>query len=76
MYLRGFQLGRIFFQPERIASVFNSGEMGLILASIDFVGTKSKINICISEHNYVTYFGSLLRVGIVYTLYIYSKLIF
>ena len=76
MYLRGFQLGRIFFQPERIASVFNSGEMGLILASIDFVGTKSKINICRSEHNYVTYFGSLLRVGIVYTLYIYSKLIF
>lgn len=34
------------------------------------------INICRSEHNYVTYFGSLLRVGIVYTLYIYSKLIF
>ena len=42
-YLRGFQLLRIFFQPERIASVFNSGEMGLILASIDFVGTKSVI---------------------------------
>ena len=40
-YLRGFQLMRIFFQPERIARVFNSGEMGLILASIDFVGTKS-----------------------------------
>jgi len=40
-YLRGFQLVRIFFQPERIARVFNSGEMGLILASIDFVGTKS-----------------------------------
>mgnify|MGYP006955109359 CR=1 FL=1 len=40
-YLRGFQLVRIFFQPERIARVFNSGEWGLILASIDFVGTKS-----------------------------------
>ena len=25
-YLRGFQLGRIFFQPERIGRVFNSGE--------------------------------------------------
>ena len=34
-YLRGFQLVRIFFQPERIARVFNSGELGLILASID-----------------------------------------
>lgn len=40
-YLRGFQLMRIFFQLKRIARVFNSGEMGLILASIDFVGTKS-----------------------------------
>ena len=27
-YLRGFQLVRIFFQPERMASVFNSGELG------------------------------------------------
>ena len=43
MYLRGFQLVSIFFQPERIARVWGSGEMGLILASIDFVGTKSDI---------------------------------
>ena len=41
LYLRGFQLMRVFFQPERIASVFNSGEYGKIVASIDFVGTKS-----------------------------------
>jgi len=38
-HLRDYQLGRIFFQPERIASVFNSGELRMILASIDFVGT-------------------------------------
>ena len=42
LYLRGFQLVRIFFQPERIARVWGLGEVGLILASIDFVGTKSK----------------------------------
>ena len=40
-YLRGFQLVRIFFQPERTKTTFNSGELCLILASIDFVGTKS-----------------------------------
>ena len=31
---------RIFFQPERIGKIFNSGEYGKIVASIDFVGTK------------------------------------
>ena len=36
-----------FFQPERIGSVFNSGELCLILASIDFVGTKSVIKLLI-----------------------------
>lgn len=49
-YLRGFQLVRIFFQPERIASVFNSGELCLIVASIDFVGTKAGIMQMISVH--------------------------
>ena len=43
LYLRVFQLVRIFFQPEIIARVFNSGEYGKIVASIDFVGTKSQI---------------------------------
>lgn len=43
LYLRGFQLVRIFFQPERIARVFNLRELRLIVASIDFVGTKSKL---------------------------------
>jgi len=38
-YLRSLQLGRKNFQPERIARVFNSGELRMILASIDFVGT-------------------------------------
>ena len=41
--LRSFLLVRIFFQPERIGSVFNLRELRLILASIDFVGTKSQI---------------------------------
>ena len=41
-YLRGFQLVRIYFQPERMEMAFNSGELRLILASIDFVGTKSR----------------------------------
>ena len=36
-YLRGFQLVRIFFQPERTKTAFNSGELCLILASIEFV---------------------------------------
>ena len=36
-----------FFQSERIGSVFNSGELGLILASIDFVETKSVIKLLI-----------------------------
>ena len=55
-YLRGFQLVRIFFQPERMETTFNSGELRLILASIDFVGTKSdtnnKINMKIIKRNY------------------------
>ena len=38
-YLRGFQPLRKYFQPERIGRAFNSGELCLILASIDFVGT-------------------------------------
>ena len=38
-YLRGFQVVRIFFQLERIARVFNSGELCLILVSMDFVRT-------------------------------------
>lgn len=42
-YLGEFQLVRIFFQPERIARVFNLGELRLILASIDFVTTQSII---------------------------------
>ena len=42
-YLRGFQLVRIFFQPERTETAFNSGELCLILASIDFVGTNQKL---------------------------------
>ena len=46
-YLRGFQLVRIFFQPERIARVFNLRELRLIVASIDFVGTKAVIKLLI-----------------------------
>ena len=42
-YLSEFKLGRIYFQPERMETTFNSGELRLILASIDFVGTKSEI---------------------------------
>ena len=45
LYLRVFQLGRVLFQPERIAKVFNLGEYGYFLASIDFVGTKSHMEI-------------------------------
>lgn len=37
----------IIFQPVRIARVFNSGELGLILASIDFVRTKAVIKLLI-----------------------------
>jgi len=55
-YLRVFQLGRIFFQPERTKTAFNSGKLRLILASIDFVGTKAdtnnKINMKIIKRNY------------------------
>lgn len=40
-YLREFQPLRKYFQPERIGKLFNLGELRLILASIDFVGTKS-----------------------------------
>lgn len=46
-YLRCFQLMRIFFQPERIARVFNLRELRLIVASIDFVGTKAVIKLLI-----------------------------
>ena len=42
-YLRGFQPLRKYFQPERIGKLFNLGELCLILASIDFVGTNQKI---------------------------------
>lgn len=50
-YLRVFQLGGIFFQAERIAGAFNFGEYGYFLASIDFVGTKSKR--CIDMQVYI-----------------------
>ena len=46
-YLRCFQLMRIFFQPERIARVFNLRELRLIVASIDFVRTKAVIKLLI-----------------------------
>lgn len=49
-YLRGFQPLRKYFQPERIGKLFNSGELRLILASIDFVGTKAGIMQMISVH--------------------------
>ena len=42
-YLRWFQPLRKYFQPERIGKLFTLGELCLILASIDFVGTKSRI---------------------------------
>ena len=44
-YLREFQPLRKYFQLVRTEKAFNSGELRLILASIDFVGTKSVINI-------------------------------
>ena len=39
-YLREFQPLRKYFQLVRTEKAFNSGELCLILASIDFVGTK------------------------------------
>ena len=62
-YLRGFQLMRIFFQPERISRVFNSREMGLILASIDFVGTKSYREM---YHDILTDLMHYLRCGTIF----------
>lgn len=41
-YLREFQPLRKYFQLVRTEMAFNSGELRLILASIDFVGTKSR----------------------------------
>ena len=46
-YLREFQPLRKYFQLVRTEKAFNSGELCLILASIDFVGTKSVIKLLI-----------------------------
>ena len=46
-YLRGCQLVRIFFQPERTETAFNLRELRLIVASIDFVRTKAVIKLLI-----------------------------
>ena len=49
-YLREFQPLRKYFQLVRTEKAFNSGELRLILASIDFVGTKAGIMQMISVH--------------------------
>ena len=49
-YLREFQPLRKYFQLVRTEMAFNSGELCLILASIDFVGTKAGIMQMISVH--------------------------
>lgn len=46
-YLREFQPLRKYFQLVRTEKAFNSGELRLILASIDFVETKSVIKLLI-----------------------------